>query len=101
MTGTGELMFRCCAGSRVLVTDATNKLKQNAELSFRKVTPHPCHIINKFLLFSGLRSQTIVDNRVQLCHLKLSDDRLWTQSIVNRKAGRNDKRSDIQQLSGT
>lgn len=94
-------MFRCCAGSRVLVTDATNKLKQNAELSFRKVTPHPCHIINKFLLFSGLRSQTIVDNRVQLCHLKLSDDRLWTQSIVNRKAGRNDKRSDIQQLSGT
>lgn len=94
-------MFRCCAGSRVLVTDATNKLKQNAELSFRKVTPHPCHIINKFLLFSGLRSQTIVDNRVQLYHLKLSDDRLWTQSIVNRKAGRNDKRSDIQQLSGT
>ena len=94
-------MFRCCAGSRVLVTDATNKLKQNAELSFRKVKPHPCYIIYKFLLFSGLRSQTIVDNRVQLCHLKLSDDRLWTQSIVKRKSGRNDKSGDIQQLSGT
>ena len=85
----------------MLVTDATNKLKQNVELSFRKVTPHPCYIIYKFLLFSGLRSQTIVDNRVQLCHLRLSDDRLWTQSIANRKAGRNDKSGDIQQLSGT
>ena len=85
----------------MLVTDATNKMKQNVELSFRKVTPHPCYIIYKFLLFSGLRSQTIVDNRVQLCHLKLSDDRLWTQSIVNRKAGRNNKSGDIQQLSGT